>query len=271
MDKRITILEGIYGGGWEEGRLTRTRSGQLEYLTTMSLVDEYAPRPCRVLELGAGTGAYSLALAREGNEVTALELVEKNVEILREKARGIENLTVVRGDALDLGSFPDDAFDLTLCLGPLYHIYDPGDVDRALNEAIRVTRPGGVLLVAFLSVHAILYDNYLQPPPHTVRAGLRENFTEDFEVRHYAEQVFTGYDTAAFEALFAGRNVDHLTTAAASGMLELAEGRADFAMSDEDFRAFAAYHLHWCRQRELLGMSSHLLYAARKRGGEERA
>ena len=108
MDPRIPILEGVYGDGREAERLTRSRSGQLEYLTTLACIDEYAARPCRVLELGAGTGAYSLTLAREGYDVTALELVGRNVEILRERGRGVPHLTVVRGDALDLGRFEDD-------------------------------------------------------------------------------------------------------------------------------------------------------------------
>ena len=164
MDKRTEIVESFYGDGREEDRLTRSRHGQMEYLTTLSCIDRYAPEPCDVLELGAGAGAYSLTLAREGYRVTALELVDKNVEMLRRKAEGVPTLTVLQGDALDLSRFGDDSFDLTLCLGPLYHIYDRGDMDRALDEAIRVTRPGGVLLVAFLSVHAILYANYHAAP-----------------------------------------------------------------------------------------------------------
>ena len=266
MDKRTEIVESFYGDGREEDRLIRTRHGQLEYLTTMSCIDRYAPEPCSVLELGAGAGAYSLTLAREGYQVTALELVDKNVEILRRKAQGVPTLTVLQGDALDLSSFPNDAFDLTLCFGPLYHLYDRSDVDRALTEAIRVTRPGGVLMAAFLSVHAILYDNYLCEPPHNVRAGLAENFEGDLtSIRHFPEQCFTGYTVPEMEALFAGKAVEPIALVSANGALELAEGRADFHLSDEDFRAFAAYHLQHCHERELLGLSGHLLYICRKR------
>ena len=264
MDTRTQMLNSFYGDGREDTRLFRTRHGQLEYLTTMSCIDRYAPAPCRVLELGAGTGTYSLTLAREGYDVTALELVEKNVELLCRKAKGQARLTALQGDALDLCRFANDAFDLTLCLGPLYHLYSREEADRAIDEAIRVTRPGGVLLFAFLSVHAILYDNYLQSEPHTVRAGLKENFTGDFRVRHFPEQVFTGYGVAEFEALFHNKPVTHLATVAADGILELAEGRSDFSLSDEDFRRFAAYHLRHCETRELLGSSAHLLYICRK-------
>ncbi len=266
MDKRVQILNSLYGDGREETRLARTRHGQLEFLTTMDCIDRYAPNPCLTLELGAGTGAYSLALAQKGYSVTALELVDKNVQILQEKAKDVPNLKVVQGDALDLGSFADDSFDLTLCLGPLYHLFDPRDMDRVVNEAIRVTKPGGTILAAFLSVHAILYNNYLQRPPHNFQAGLEENFEKDHKtVRHFPEQGFTGFTVEGFEALFADKPVSHIATVSTDGPLELAEDRADFYMTDEDFRLFSVYHLAHCQDPELLGASSHLLYCCYKR------
>lgn len=264
MDKRTQILEGIYGDGREESRLTRTRHGQLEFLTTMSYIGRMAPSPCRVLELGAGTGAYTVALAQKGHQVTAVELVERNYELLKANTAAYPAVEAVRGDALDLRRWANDSFQLTLSMGPMYHLYGKGGVDRAIDEAIRVTRPGGILLFAFLSVHAILYDNYLQPEPHSFRAGMAENFDKNMGVRHFPEQVFTGYDVAEFEALFQDKPVAHLRTVATDGILELAEDRRDFAMTDEDFRLFSAYHLLHCEQRELLGSSAHLLYICRK-------
>ena len=136
----------------------------------------------------------------------------------------------------------------------------------ALNEAIRVTKPGGTILAAFLSVHAILCCNYLQRPPYHVGAGLEENFEEDLKtVRHFPEQGFTGFTVEGFEAMLADKPVSHIATVSTDGALELAEDRADFYMTDEDFRLFSAYHLAHCRDRELLGMSSHLLYCCYKR------
>lgn len=264
MDKRTQLLEGVYGDGREDTRLTRSRHGQLEFLTTMSYIGRQAPHPCRVLELGAGTGRYTIALAEKGHQVTAVELMDKNFELLQANTAPYPNVEAIQGDALDLRRWADDTFYLTLSMGPMYHLYGKGGVDRAIDEAIRVTRPNGILLFAFLSVHAILYDNYLQAEPHTFRAGLEENFDKDFHVRHFPEQVFTGYDVDEFEALFKNKPVAHLRTVATDGILELAEDRSDFAMTDEDFRLFSAYHLLHCEKRELLGSSAHLLYICRK-------
>ena len=265
MDKRATILNQIYGEGREADRLTKTRAGQLDYLTTLSYMDRQAPQPCRVLELGAGTGRYTVALAQKGHQVTAVELVDKNYELLKANTAPYPNVEAVQGDALDLRRWEDASFQLTLSMGPMYHLYGKDGVNRAIDEAIRVTRPAGILMFAFLSVHAILYCNYLQPAPHDVKAGMEENFKADFAtVRHFPEQGFTGYDVAEFEALFRDKPVAHLRTVATDGILELAEGRDDFAMTDEDFRLFSAYHLMHCEERELLGSSSHLLYICRK-------
>jgi hypothetical protein len=146
----------------------------------------------------------------------------------------------------------------------MYHLYDGQEVHRALDEAVRVTRPGGVLLTAFLSVYAIMQNCYLNGD---FSAGLAENFTGAFAVRHFREQLFTGYDIAEFEALFAGKPVAHLATAAADGALELAEENPGFCMPEEAFGQYVRYHLAVCEKRELLGCSSHLLHICRRQPG----
>ena len=261
MSSRKEIISSFYSQSDEDGRTTRSRHGQLEYRVSMAYIHRYAARGSRILEVGAGTGRYAVALAKEGMDVTAVELVEHNLAVLREKSRGIANLASFQGDATDLSRFPDNAFDVTLILGPMYHLYEAYEVNRAIDEAVRVTKPGGALLFAFLSVYAIMYANYFYG---NWAAGEAENFTGDYRVRHFKEQLFTGYDIAEFEALFHGKPVEWITTAGVDGLLEPIEERPDFSVSDEDFDALAAWYLAFSEKRELLGATNHLLYICRK-------
>ncbi len=262
MENRIDIVGGFYEKCDEDGRLLRSRHGQMEYFVTMHYIHRFAGEGAKMLELGAGTGRYSIALAKEGMDVTALELVQSNLDILKEHGCGLKNLHAYRGDATDLSRFQSDTFDLTLVFGPMYHLYEPEDVHKAIDEAIRVTKPGGVLIFAFLSVYGILYANYFQ---NNWAAGQAENFTDDHRVRHFKEQLFTGYDVTEFERLFTDKPVEYLTTVGTDGALETIEGRADFAISDADFAAFQAWYLHFAEKRELLGSTNHLLYICRKK------
>ena len=186
MNKRVELINRFYDGYRENQRLAVSRHGQLEYFTTMRYIRRMIPKNSAILEVGAGTGRYSIALAKDEYNVTAVELAEKNLAILKRNSEGVRNIRSYRGDALDLSRFADDMFDAVLVLGPLYHLYEESDQKKALNEAIRVTKTGGVIMVAFLSVHAIMHDNYLKG---NVRVGIDENFTEEYRVKHFTEQL----------------------------------------------------------------------------------
>lgn len=259
---RQEIVSSFYDKTDEDGRLTRSRHGRMEYRVTMHYIHRFAGKGSKVLEVGAGTGRYSVALAKEGMDVTAVELTESNLEQLRENGRGLKNLLPLRGDATDLGRFRDNTFDVTLMFGPMYHLYEPEEVNRAIDEAVRVTKKGGVILFAFISVYAVMYSNYLFG---NWAFGEQENFTKDYRVRHYKEQLFTGYDVAEFEDLFRNKPVEWITTAGTDGPLEPLEKRSDFDIPDEDLDAFAEWYLHFAEKRELLGNTNHLLYICRKK------
>lgn len=146
----MDYLEQHYSNYDEEGRLL-SKHGQVEYLTTMKYIQEYlgGDKSKRILEVGAGTGRYSVTLAKEGYQVDALELTEHNLGILKAKLTGEERITAVQGNALDLSRYEDNTFDLTLVLGPMYHLFNEEDKKQALREAVRVTKQGGILMVAY--------------------------------------------------------------------------------------------------------------------------
>ena len=169
-------LENYYSNYDEDGRL-RSKHGFVEFHTTMRYIQKYLKPGDKVLEIGAGTGRYSHALARMGHPVDAVELVEHNIEVFRQNTQPEEQVTVTQGNALDLNAFPDDTYDITLLLGPMYHLFSEEDALQALREAIRVTKPGGVIFVAYCmsdpsivdygfqkgNIHSLLDEGFLDP------------------------------------------------------------------------------------------------------------
>src|SRR5699024_7320827 len=99
----------------EDGRLT-SRHGSVEFLTTMHYIEKYLSPGARILEIGAGTGRYSHALARRGYAVDAIELVPHNIEIFQKNTLAEETVTISRGNALALSVFADNQYDITLLL-----------------------------------------------------------------------------------------------------------------------------------------------------------
>ena len=152
----MTELEQHYNKFNEEKRLD-SRHGQVEYITSMKYIHKYIESlkeetgcgnaGIKILDIGAGTGRYSVPLAEEGYDVTAVELVKHNLGLLKAKNSSVK---AYQGNALKLKKFDNDQFDMVLLFGPMYHLFSHEDKLKALNEAKRVVRPGGIILVAYL-------------------------------------------------------------------------------------------------------------------------
>lgn len=151
----------------EQRRLQADARGQVEFVRTITIVDRTLPAPpARILDVGGGPGRYAAALAAQGYQVTLIDPVEKHIEQARRVSDEMaEGFVAQRGDARKLDA-PDGSVDAVLLLGPLYHL---NHEDRALSlsEAMRVLRPGGVLVAAAISQFASLLD------------GLREGWLAD--------------------------------------------------------------------------------------------
>lgn len=156
-------VRAFYEGRDESTRL-RTGEGRVELLRTQQILRGVLAPGSRILDVGGGDGAHAEWLESDGHRVEVVDLVPRHVA--RARARG---LTAQQGDARDL-PHPDDGFDAVLMLGPLYHLPDPSHRARALAEAHRVLRPGGLLAVSAMNGLAKMLE-YLRDGP--VNAGSR--------------------------------------------------------------------------------------------------
>jgi len=94
-----------------------------------------------------------------------------------------------------------------------------------------------------------------------MKHGMEMNYTDDYQVKHFPEQLFTGFDITEFEELVDKTPLKRIKTLATDGVIELVEieGGDNFKLSDENFEVYKKYHLAMCEKRELLGCSNHLL------------
>jgi SAM-dependent methyltransferase len=146
------ILE-HYGGGIERDRLAGGYS-RIEFVRTKELLERFLPpAPASVLDLGGGPGAYAAWLAERGYAVHLVDPVPLHVEQAQQRG----GFTAALGDARRLDE-EDSTYDVVLVLGPLYHLTERADRVRALTEARRVLRPGGLLAAAAISRFASLLD-----------------------------------------------------------------------------------------------------------------
>ena len=259
----MSYLEDYYNRYDEDGRLL-SRHGQVEYLTTMKYIRaclEGISEP-NILEVGAGTGRYSVTLAKQGYRVTAVELTAHNLELLKAKLDGSEPLTAMRGNATDLSALPDGAYDLTMLLGPMYHLYTREDKLKALAEAVRVTRPGGYILVAYCMNEPTVIQ-YVFGKNKLSEVMDLNMVTPDWHCVSEPKDLFEMVRTEEIAALDAEVPVKRVKLVATDGATNYMRDCID-AMDDDTFAKWMDYHFTICERPDLIGASHHTLDIVRK-------
>ena len=260
-------LENYYSNYDEEGRLL-IRHGQVEYLTTMKYIhDVIGTDKKKILEVGAGTGRYSIALAKEGHTVDALEYTFHNLEIMNSKIEGIENITTHHGTALDLSRFEDETFDITLVLGPMYHMYTKADKEKVLEEAIRVTKKGGYILVAYIMNEAtIVQYAFKSDSSLNIWELLKNNMlTEDFHCLSEEKDLFEMVRLEEINDLNSKfSEIERIKIIAADGATNYMRECID-EMDDETFEVWMKYHFATCERQDLIGATNHSLDILKKK------
>lgn len=276
-------IEAYYNKFNEEKRLD-SRHGQIEFITSMKYIHHYLEQietegltdssfaapdysannsvinnkrnksDIKIIDIGAGTGRYSVALAHEGYDVSAVELVRHNLGILKSKNSSVK---AYQGNALKLKRFDDNTFDLTLLFGPMYHLFDFEHKKTALLEAKRITKPGGIILTAYcMNEYSVI--TYAFKERHILECIETGRLDENFHTISSAENL---YDYVRLE------DINALNEAAGLTRLKIIspDGAANYIrpflnqLSDEEFQWFIKYHLATCERPDLIGAGAHTL------------
>lgn len=256
------FLTSYYENYDEEGRLL-SKHGSVEYVTTMKYIEKYLQPGMRIMEIGAATGRYSHALARKGYQVDAVELVEHNIEIFKQNTLDGENITITQGNAVDLSAFENDTYDITLLLGPMYHLFTEEEKLKALSEAIRITKKCGIIFTAYCMGDAsILSYGFRGGQIHSLVEKCMID-TETFDTFSNPWDLFELYRKEDIDALRSHFNVTQLHFIASDGYTNHFREIIN-QMDDTTYEIFVKYHLATCERQDMIGYSHHTLDIFRK-------
>lgn len=256
----LNKIEKYYNKFNEDKRLL-SRHGQVEFTVTMKYIKDYLKnfKNPKILDIGAGTGRYSIELANEGYSVTAVELVKHNLNVLKSKTNKVECLL---GNATNLKKIKDEQFDITLLLGPMYHLFSFEDKVKALLEAKRVTKKDGIIFVAYcMNDYAVI--TYAFKEQHLQECLQKGMLSTDYHCIETEQDLYSYVRVEDINKLNKFCNLKRIKLIAPDGPTDYIRPIIN-KMSQEDFNIFIDYQLKNCERQELIGASSHTLDIVKK-------
>ena len=246
-------IERHYNKHPEDLRLQR-RHGIVEFETTMHHLHRYLSPGMHLLDIGAGTGRYASALMAEGYDVKAVELVRRNIEVFLKRE---PTANVVQGDARHMPFLPTASADITLLLGPLYHLIGDDEKVKALKEASRVTKPGGLIFVAYLmneySILSYCFDE------DRIDALMESGAVDsDFHIQAGPDELYDYVRLTDIDRFNRQAGLKRVTIFSPDGPADYMRTRLN-RMSDATFARFIEFQKHVSERPDLLGAGSHVV------------
>lgn len=252
------LLNNYYNKFNEDKRL-ETRHGIVEFQTTIKYIKEvleHFNKP-KILDVGAGTGKYSLYLSNLGYDVTAVELVKHNLKVIESKSKKVKTYL---GNALNLEFLGNETYDVILLFGPIYHLFGKDKVG-AIKEVLKHLKNNGYLLIVYcLNDFAILKHGFIDG--HILDDNTYDsNFIiKDNETTLYSFDTLTSID-----------NINKLCHLKREKIFSQ-EGLTEYIrpvinkMSKEKFTKYLEFHLKRCESPYYLGYSRHVVDIVKKDG-----
>jgi SAM-dependent methyltransferase len=247
---------------WE--RLEQRPMDRVNFEVHRRVLEEHVRPGDRVLEIGAGPGRFTLELARLGARVLVGDVSPRQLELHRGKTAAVEDAIEARVllDVVDLSAFAEAELDVAVCYGgPISYVLERAD--DALAELLRVTRPGGRVLLSLMSLLGTARAFFHAFPELIEEHGWETMVTDVFatgvltaEINN--DHVMKMYRWAEVEALVA-RHPCRLLTASASNYLVI--GNEDAFVRDE---RWLELELSACREPGALDAGTHIVAAVER-------
>lgn len=262
INNRNEILNKFYNEICNEDTRLDQKHRKLEFLTTDRYVQKYLKPNCRILEVGAGTGRYSLYYASQGYKVNSIEYVQHNLDVLKSKITDNMNIVAEQGDAIDLSRFEDNIFDIVLVLGPLYHLYTEEEINKCINEAERVCKNNGIMMFAYLPNDSIMISWALLKG-HLKFGYDNKRFDQNFKIISEPSEIMRAFYIDELEKIMNSNNIEKINNISTSGVAPHFRNIID-NLSEEEFEIWKNYHFSSCERKEVQGYSTHMLYIGKK-------
>ena len=248
-------LEKYYNKFNEDKRLL-SRHGQVEFFVAMHYINEMiAGRTgLDIIDIGAGTGRYSVELANAGHRAVAVELVNKNVSQIKMKS---DKVIAKQGDALNLKKFKAESFDIALLFGPTYHLFSHEDKLKAILEAKRVLRKGGKLLIMYLTNEYAMIT-YAFKEGNLQKCLQAGKIDENFNTVTSVEDLYSYVRLEEINKLQEDAEMKRVKIVGVDGATDYIRPVIN-KMTEEDFEYYKKYQLSISARPELLGASSHIM------------
>jgi SAM-dependent methyltransferase len=251
-------------------RLVQDAYHRLEFQTTLHFLEKHLPPTGLILDAGGGPGRYTIELATRGYNVVLLDMTPANLAFARRQIKRAKLqpkvVDVVEGSIVDLSRFADNTFDAVVCLGgPLSHVLDPHDRDRAISELIRVAKHGSPLVVSVIGLLSLLivelrlFQDELEMP----------HFTQIRDTGDYiGDRGFTAchfFLPEELHAAFADRDVTILGMVGLEGISSHHPKQVNQLAKDEKrWATWLDTHYLTCTHPTVVGIAEHIMIICRK-------
>lgn len=256
-------IENWYDEKYDEWE--RLERHKIEFDITKRYLDEYIiGENLEIFDIGGGPGRYSIYLAEKGHRVSLLDLSKRNIEVAKEKSaeRSVELEYYIHGNALELEEY-EQKYDVILLMGPLYHLINESDRKAAVDGALRLLKPNGIIVASFISNYAPIQD-YLKGVYPIESVDKLLGYLEDG--KNAGDKGFTtAYFTSHQEArkLMNSFGLIELVFASVENILGSKEQEIN-GLEESEYTKWLDICYKLGQDENLMGTSEHFLYIGRK-------